>query len=65
MNHRGGVLLSAYTAFYSFDRRTDDLLFYNWLNDSKSIPEAFRKAQASIREKYPDPFYWAGFVLVQ
>ncbi|MCG8328070.1 MAG: CHAT domain-containing protein [Chitinophagales bacterium] len=50
------------------DFQTEELMtsfYYNWLNDSKSIPEAFRKAQASIREKYPDPFYWAGFVLVQ
>lgn len=50
------------------DFQTEELMtsfYYNWLNDSKSIPEAFRKAQASIRKKYPDPFYWAGFVLVQ
>jgi len=50
------------------DFQTQELMttFYlNWLEEKMSIPDAFRAAQAAIRVKYPEPFYWAGFVLVQ
>ena len=29
------------------------------------IPEAFRAAQRELREAGLDPYYWAGFVLVE
>lgn len=52
------------------DTATMELMtdFYaRWLAPDKSvnIPDAFRAAQAKLREKYKDPFYWAGFVLVE
>ncbi len=41
-------------------------LFYTyWLKEKMELPDAFRKAQQAVREKKPDPFYWAGFVLVE
>jgi len=33
--------------------------------DKMTVPEAFRSAQKTMREKYKDPFLWAGFVLVE
>ncbi len=41
--------------------------FYRyWLEKQMTIPEAFRKAQAHMKAKYPDsPYHWAGFVLVE
>lgn len=50
------------------DFQTQELMttFYlNWLDAKMSIPAAFYAAQTSIREKYPEPFSWAGFVLVE
>lgn len=50
------------------DFQTQELMttFYlNWLEVKMSIPQAFSEAQASIRKKYPEPFYWAGFVLIE
>ena len=36
-----------------------------WLEESKSIPEAFQDAQAYMRARYKNPFEWAGFMLIQ
>jgi CHAT domain-containing protein len=48
------------------DEQTSQLMqvFYkNWL-DGKSKHEAFKTAQKEVREKYPNPYYWAAFVML-
>ncbi|MCR9289683.1 MAG: CHAT domain-containing protein [Bacteroidetes bacterium] len=50
------------------DIQTQELMttFYSkWLKDKMTIPEAFRSAQKGMREKYQNPYCWAGFVLVE
>jgi CHAT domain-containing protein len=50
------------------DFQTQQLMsaFYrNWLQDKMSIPDAFRTAQQAMQLKFKDPFFWAGFVLVE
>jgi len=50
------------------DFQTQDLMvtFYTkWLEEGKPIPEAFRLAQVEMREKYMNPYFWAGFVLME
>lgn len=50
------------------DFQTQELMteFYTqWLEEKKSIPEAFREAQNIMRKKYPEPYFWAGFILVE
>ncbi len=38
--------------------------FYNnWLS-GMAIHEAFEGAQMALRSKYPEPFYWGGFILL-
>jgi CHAT domain-containing protein len=39
------------------------LLYKNWLQ-SKDIQQAFIEAQKQLRTKYPQPYYWGGFVLL-
>jgi len=39
------------------------IAFYTHLKEGLSKAEALRSAQADIRHKYPNPYYWAGFVL--
>jgi CHAT domain-containing protein len=49
------------------DIRTQELMtaFYSkWLEDNLSIPDAFHAAQQELREKYRNPYFWAGFVLM-
>lgn len=38
--------------------------FYSFLSSGKSPEESLKFAQLKIREKFPEPFYWAGFVLI-
>ena len=50
------------------DRETKEFMvsFYkNWLSKKKDIPEAFRMAQREMRERFINPYAWAGFVLVE
>jgi len=50
------------------DKQTSLLMttFYKkWLEEKMEIPEAFRAAQKELREAGLDPYYWAGFVLVE
>jgi CHAT domain-containing protein len=50
------------------DYQTQQLMssFYGfWMDGKMAIPEAFRSAQKAMRAKFKDPFYWAGFVLVE
>jgi CHAT domain-containing protein len=48
------------------DKETAELMtaFYSYLLGGKSIEDAFAKAQAEMKKKYP-PFYWTAFVLVE
>ena len=38
--------------------------FYEQLLSGKTKREAFRLAQAVVRNKYPEPYYWAGFIMM-
>jgi CHAT domain-containing protein len=37
--------------------------FYTHLKEGLNKAESLRAAQMDVRQKYPNPFYWAGFVL--
>ena len=48
------------------DQTTQELMvsFYeNWLG-GMGKREAFNLAQSTLREKYPEPFFWGAFVMV-
>lgn len=50
------------------DQQTSELMssFYkNWLIRKKSIRESLKLAQDELRKKGLEPFYWAGFVLLE
>jgi CHAT domain-containing protein len=50
------------------DAQTKELMttFYaKWLQENRTIPEAFRAAQQEMRDRYQDPYFWAGFVLME
>lgn len=39
--------------------------YFNYLKEKMSIPEAFNLARLELRKRYPEPFLWAGFVLIE
>ena len=50
------------------DQQTSELMttFYRyWLIKKKSIRESLKLAQNDLRKQGLEPFYWAGFVLVE
>jgi CHAT domain-containing protein len=50
------------------DRSTQTFMaeFYRqWLQEKRTIPQAFQAAQKSMRAQSPNPYDWAGFVLIE
>ena len=42
-----------------------EVFYRKWLEGKMPIPEAFRATQAEMRERFLNPYLWAGFVLVE
>ena len=39
--------------------------FYRvFVRGGNDMHDAFRKARSAVRKRYPDPYYWAGFMLL-
>ncbi|MCF8239484.1 MAG: CHAT domain-containing protein, partial [Saprospiraceae bacterium] len=50
------------------DRETMQFMttFYgHWLDEKRTIPEAFQLTQREMRDRFYNPYSWAGFVLVE
>ena len=57
---------SIVSSLWSVDDETTSILmkrFYQHLREGMSKAEALRQAQIEVREEYPSPYYWSGFVL--
>ena len=48
------------------DKVTQEFMstFYSTWLSGRTIREAFNETQLTIKEKYPQPYYWGAFVLV-
>jgi CHAT domain-containing protein len=50
------------------DYQTEELMshfYYNLLNQKMELPVAFQNAQLELKHKYNNPYFWAGFIMVQ
>lgn len=46
-------------------RKLMRLFYENWVDKRESLRDAFNHAQATLREREPNPYMWAGFVLIE
>ncbi|GAB4132447.1 MAG: CHAT domain-containing protein [Raineya sp.] len=62
-----GVNATVMSLWKVSDDATQELmvLFYNNLKTIKNKPEAFRKAQIKLKEKYKEPYYWGAFIMTE
>lgn len=64
-------IISARTILLSLwkvdDEATRQLMtsFYRYWLEGQSKAEALRRAQVATKAKYPHPYYWAAFVLME
>lgn len=58
------MILSLWSVYDNIARELM-ILFYKFHLKGQSAREAFRNAQLKIKEKYPDPYDWASFVLIE
>ncbi len=57
---------SLMASLWAVEDETTGLLmeqFYTYLKEGMGKAEALRQAQLEVREEYPNPYYWAAFVL--
>lgn len=57
---------SVVASLWSVDDRSTSMLmtrFYRHLQEGMGKAEALRQAQREVRQEYPHPYFWAGFVL--
>jgi CHAT domain-containing protein len=46
-------------------RKLMKLFYENWTVKKESLRDAFTHAQATLRAQEPNPFLWAGFILIE
>lgn len=63
-NRNRNIILSLWNVN---DAATRDFVgsFYKHLAANRDVAESFHAAQDELRQKYPDPYYWAAFYLAQ
>ena len=63
---KAGAQTLVMTLWRVSDRVTREFMvsFYKHLAHSEDKRKAFEEARQEIRDRYPEPFYWAGFVMI-
>ncbi len=58
------VLMSLWTVSDDATQKLMTSFYRNWLTGNMDKRLAFKTAQNELREEYPEPYYWAAFVLI-
>ncbi|MEL7001906.1 MAG: CHAT domain-containing tetratricopeptide repeat protein [Bacteroidota bacterium] len=58
------VLMSLWSVSDEATQQLMTTFYENWLILKQTKREAFKNAQLSLREKYPQPYFWAAFVMI-
>jgi len=57
------IIMSLWTVNDETTQQLMDEFYTQWLS-GKTVSDAFRTAQLNIKERFPQPYYWAAFVLL-
>lgn len=60
----GTMIISLWEASDVSTKSFMTIFYSDLVNGSKDWHKAFRLAKKKVRAKYPNPFYWAGFIMV-
>ena len=60
----GAVIMSLFKVSDEATQELMSLFYQNWINNKQKIRTAFTSAKIELKKKYPQPIYWASFVLV-
>lgn len=58
------ILMSLWTVSDEATQKLMTYFYQNWITKKMSKREAFNIAQMLLRKEFPEPYYWAAFVLV-
>jgi len=59
------VMMSLWKVDDSTTQEFMTTFYEKWLQDKKSIPDAFQETQIAIRKAHPNPYFWAPFIIVE
>jgi CHAT domain-containing protein len=59
------VVMSLWTVSDEKTQKLMTLFYSNWVNKNMSKNEALHQAKIEMKRLYPQPYYWAGFVLIE
>jgi CHAT domain-containing protein/Flp pilus assembly protein TadD len=58
------ILMSLWSVSDQVTQELMSLFYQNWLIKKETKREAFKNAQNEIKNKYPEPYFWAAFVMI-
>ncbi len=58
------ILMSLWTVSDEATQELMTLFYENWINKKQSKRQAFTNAQNSLKNRFPEPYYWGAFVMV-
>lgn len=58
------ILMSLWTVSDDATQELMTIFYDNWLIKKQIKRTAFKNAQNKLREKFPEPYYWAAFVMI-
>jgi CHAT domain-containing protein len=59
------IMMSLWKVSDAATQRLMNEFYQNWHRKGMGKRQAFEAAQATLRKEYPEPYYWAAFVLIE
>ncbi|KSA14193.1 CHAT domain-containing protein [Maribacter dokdonensis] len=60
-----GVIMSLWKVDDTTTQKLMELFYINWIEKGMTKYEAFKTSKIELKKDYPEPFYWAPFILIE